>query len=322
MKYEKLDYGDIVRIEFLLKRKMKQTEIAIQLSRNKSTISRCIKDYTDSKGAFEAEVVWEKIKENRRNRKGHRKILEDALLKKYILEKIEIHWTPEQVSGRWRSETGKVICHETIYQFVYEHHPHLVKLYFRRKGKKYEHDRKAKYQLRDRRMIDERPPSVESRAIMGHWEGDTIVGKNHKQGIVTNVERKSGLLLAQKVPRRTAKNVADVTKEMFDTIPDELKISMTYDNGREFAWHKIIETENNMTVYFAHPYSSWERGSNENTNGLLRQFIPKKTDFNTVSKQDLDNYVDLINNRPRKRLKWKTPFEVFHNLIVAFHSRI
>jgi IS30 family transposase len=322
MKYEKLGYGDIVRIEFLLKEKMKQTEIAIQLSRNKSTISRCIRTYRDELGEFEAEVVWEKIKENRRNRKGHRKILEDELLKKYILEKIEINWTPEQVSGRWRAETGKVICHETIYKFVYDYHPHLVKLYFRRKGKKYQHDRKAKYQIKERRMIDERPTSVETREIMGHWEGDTIVGKNHKQGIITNVERKSGLLLAQKIPRRTAENVADVTKEMFDTIPDELKISMTYDNGREFAWHKVIETQNNMTVYFAHPYSSWERGSNENTNGLLRQFIPKKTDFNTVSVDDLDKYVDLINNRPRKRLGWKTPFEVFYNIPVAFHSRI
>ena len=313
-KYEKLGYRDIVMIEALLNQKMKKTEIAIRLSRNKSTIYRCINDYSDEDGVFEADRVWEKIRENRRNRKGHRKILSDELLKKYVLEKLEISWTPEQIAGRWRADTGGVICHETIYQFVYKYHPHLVKLHFRRKGKKYQHDRKAKYQLTDRRMIDDRPASVESHEIMGHWEGDTIVGKNHQQGIVTNVERKSGLLLAQKIPRRTAQNVADVTKEMFDKIPDELKISMTYDNGREFAWHKIIETENKMTVYFAHPYSSWERGTNENTNGLLRWYIPKGTDFNTVSHEDLAKYVDLINNRPRKRLGWKTPLEVFYNL--------
>lgn len=324
-KYEKLGYRDIVMIETLLNQKMKKTEIAIKLSREKSTIYRCIKEYSDENGNFEADEVWEKILENRRNRKGHRKIMSDELLKKYVLEKIEINWTPEQIAGRWKAETGKTICHETIYQFIYEYYPHLVKLHFRRKGKKYQRKRKEKYQLTNRRMIDERPEPVESREKMGHWEGDTIVGKNHKQGIVTNVERKSGFLLAQKIPRRTAQNVADVTKEMFDKIPDELKITMTYDNGREFAWHKVIETENKMTVYFAHPYCSWERGTNENTNGLLRQYIPKGTDFNTVSDEDLAKYVDLINNRPRKRLGWKTPYEVFHNLDVkkvAVHSRI
>ncbi len=321
-KYEKLGYKDIVMLEIYLSQKMKKREIAIKLSRNKSTIYRCIKENSELDGNFDADKVWEKIKGNRRNRSGHRKILSDELLKKYILEKIEINWTPEQVSGRWKASTGKTVCHETIYQFIYKYHPHLVKLHFRRKGKKYQHDRKAKYQLNDRRMIDDRPTEVELREIMGHWEGDTIVGKNHKQGIVTNVERKSGLLLAQKIPRRTAKNVADVTKKIFDKIPDELKISMTYDNGKEFALHKIIETENKMTVYFAHPYSSWERGTNENTNGLLRQFIPKGTDFNAVSDQDIAKYVDLINNRPRKRLDWKTPNEVFYNLKVAFHSRI
>ena len=312
-KYKKLGYREIVMIEYYLKEEMKKSEIAIKLSRSRSTISRCINEYRDKNGVFEAERVWEEIQVKRANRKGHRKILSDELLKKYILEKVEINWAPEQIAGRWKAATGVVICHETIYQFVYKYHPHLVKLHFRRKGKKYQHDRKNKYQLTDRRMIDDRPASVESREVLGHWEGDTIVGKNHKQGIVTNVERKSGLLLAQKIPRRTAANVADVTKEMFDKIPDKLKISITYDNGKEFAWHKVIETENKMMVYFAHPYSSWERGSNENTNGLLREFIPKKTDFNTVSDTELVKYVDLINNRPRKRLNWKTPLEVFHN---------
>lgn len=313
-KYKKLSYKDIVMIETLLNQNMKISEIAVQLSRDRTTIYRCINTYSDENGIFEGEKVWEEICEKRRNRSGYRKILSDEWLKKYILEKIEINWTPEQIAGRWRTKSRSVICHETIYQFVYENHPHLVKLHFRRKGKKYQRKRKEKYQICDRRMIDDRPESAELRKIIGHWEGDTIIGKNHKQGIVTNVERKSGFLLAKKIPKRTATNVADVTKELFDNIPDELKISITYDNGKEFAWHKIIETENKMKVYFAHPYCSWERGTNENTNGLLRQYIPKGTDFDTVSDEDLAKYVDLINNRPRKRLGWKTPFEVFHGL--------
>ena len=313
-KYEKLGYRDIVMIETLLNQKMKKTEIAIQLSRNKTTIYRCIKKYTNEDGVFEANEVWEKIRENRRNRAEYRKILSDEMLKKYVLEKIEVNWSPEQIAGRWNEKTGKVISHETIYEFVYENYPHLVKLHFRRKGKKYQRNRKEKYSLGERRMIDERPETIESREIIGHWEGDTIVGKNHKQGIVTNVERRSGYLLAKKVPRRTAENIADVTKDLFAEIPEELKVSITYDNGKEFAWHKVIETENKMTVYFAHPYCSWERGTNENTNGLLRQYIPKGTDLDTVSEEDLAKYVELINNRPRKRHGWKTPYEVFHNL--------
>ncbi len=311
-KYKQLGYGDIVRMETLLKQKMKQTEIAIQLSRHKSTISRCVREYSEEDGTFVAESVWEKICERRNVEKSHPRILEDELLKKYILEKIESYWTPEQIAGRWREESGEPLCHETIYQYIYKYNPQLIRLYLRRKGKKYQHKRKEKNQIMDRRMIDERPKEVQTREEKGHWEGDTIVGKEHRQGIVTNVERTSGLLLAKKVSRKTAPFVADITKEMFEAIPEELKISITYDNGREFAWHKVIEAETKMTVYFAHTYSPWERGTNENTNGLLRQFIPKGTDFDTVSEKDLQKYVDLINNRPRKRHHWKTPLEVFH----------
>lgn len=292
---------------------MKETEIAIQLSRHKSTISRCVREYSEEDGTFVAESAWEKICERKSLGKSHPRILEDELLKKYIVEKIESYWTPEQIAGRWKEETGEPLCHETIYQYIYKYHPQLIRLYLRRKGKKYQHKRKEKYQIMDRRMIDERPKEVETREEKGHWEGDTIVRKEHRQGIVTNVERTSGLLLAKKVSRKTAPFVADITKEMFEEIPEELKISITYDNGREFAWHKVIEAETKMTVYFAHTYSPWERGTNENTNGLLRQFIPKGTDFDAVSEKDLQKYVDLINNRPRKRHHWKTPLEVFHN---------
>lgn len=174
-------------------------------------------------------------------------------------------------------------------------------------------------------MIDDRPKEVTEQKEVGHWEGDTIVGKNHQQGIVTNVERKSGFLMASKVTRKTAEEVYDVTVEDFEDLPPpELKISITYDNGREFAWHKMIEGTTKITVYFAHAYSPWERGSNENTNGLLRQFIPKGTDFNTVTAEMLDHYVHLLNNRPRKRLGFKTPYEVFQQELqkVAVDSRI
>ena len=200
----------------------------------------------------------------------------------------------------------------------------MIKVFFARKGKKYQKDRKSKHQILNRRMIDERPDSVELRKDVGHWEGDTIIGKNHKGAIVTNVERKTGLLVASKIPNKTAQAVLDATKDDFKDLPNELCVSITYDNGKEFSYHEMIEDQTGMTVYFARAYAPWERGTNENTNGLLRRFIPKGTDFETVSEEKLATYVELINNRPRKRLGWLSPNEVIQNEInsVALHGGI
>ena len=132
-----------------------------------------------------------------------------------------------------------------------------------------------------------------------------------KECIVLNLERKSGLVLAKKLPNKKAESVLKATEEYFKEIPEELRISVTYDNGTEFAKHKEIEEKTKMTVYFAKPYSPWQKGSIENLIGLLRQFIPKGTDLNTLSEEDLQHYIHLLNTRPRKRLKWKTPLEVF-----------
>ena len=164
------------------------------------------------------------------------------------------------------------------------------------------------------RMIEERPEEVEFRKELGHWEGDTVIGKDNKLAILTNVERKSGYLLAEKLSSKRAEETADIYEELFSDLPDEMRLTLTVDQGREFAWHKIIEAETKMTVYFCHKASPWEKGSNENTNGLLRWFIPKETDLNTVSEKDLAKYVDLLNNRPRKRLNYLTPKEVFFGI--------
>jgi len=308
--YKQLTETDMIKIETLLSEEYNASEIAIKLGKHKTTIYRCIKN--NSKEKFVANDVWEEVSSRKSISNRHPRILQDSVLAKYILIKIEEHWSPEQIAGKWREETQEAICHETIYQYVYKNHSKLIKLYFRRKGKKYQHNRKEKYQLKDRRMIDERPSSVETRKEMGHWEGDTIVGKAHKGAIVTNVERKTGKLIASKVERATGRAILEATIKSFKDLPAELSISMTYDNGREFALHKDIEEQTKMTVYFAHPYSPWERGSNENTNGLLREFIPKGTDFADVSEQDLAYYVELINNRPRKRFGFKTPNELFN----------
>ncbi len=171
----------------------------------------------------------------------------------------------------------------------------------------------------NRRMIDERKefyPKCETRTEIWHWEWDTVVWIRwwSKEVILTHVERKTGYLLTRKLNRGTGRCVSDATRELFashGTIPKHKKRSITYDNWKEFSEHRMIEFETKMTVFFAHPYHSWERWTNENTNWFLRQFVPKKTDFSSTTEEQLQYYTELINHRPRERLWWLTPHETF-----------
>lgn len=316
MKYEQISYGDMVRIESYLYLGMKASQIAIKLSRNKSTIGRLIKKNVDEDGVFRADNAWEKVRERNQWKLGRNKILDNELLESYILEKIELYWTPEQIAKKWKKRSDESLCHETIYQYIYKHQPQLVEVYLARKGKKYRsaREKKEKYGIQHMKMIEERPEEVETRERIGDWEGDTMIGKNHQQAIVVNVERRSGLLFAQKVRRKTAENIADVTRDMFEYLPEDLRLTITYDQGTEFAWHQVIAEENKMSVYFCHKACPWQKGSVENTIGLLRRFIPKGTDFDTISDKQLQHWVDLINDRPRKRHDYLSPNEVFYKL--------
>lgn len=242
-------------------------------------------------------------------------------LEKFILSKIQSYWSPKQISGRWRLETNETLSKDTIYRYTYSHHKELIRKYFRRKWKRYLHHRDSKYRITERRMIEERKdifPKCETREEIGHWEWDTIVWIKwwSKEVILTNVERKTGYLLARKLIQATGQCVMEATTDLFSNtpVPTHKKLSITYDNGREFSEHRMIEFETRMTVFFAHPYHSWERWTNENTNWLLRQFLPKKTDFKNTTKRQLQYYTELINHRPRERLWWLTPHEVFHEL--------
>lgn len=243
-------------------------------------------------------------------------------LESYILEKIKNAWSPKQISGRWKLETLETLSKDTVYRHIYSHHKELIRKYFRRKWKRYCNHRgnrfNEKYQITDRRMIDERKeiyPQCEQRSEIWHWEWDTVVWIRRwsKEVILTNVERKTGYLLTRKLGRSTGQCVSEATRVLFEdaSIPRNKKLSITYDNGREFSEHRVIEYETNMTVFFAHPYHSWERWTNENTNWLLRQFMPKRTDFKDTTEEQLQYYTELINHRPRERLGWLTPNEVF-----------
>ena len=315
-KYKQLNYIDVIKIETLLEEGISIPEIAIRLNRDKTTIYRCIKNNINENNEFKADDAWKKIEERQYRPKKYHRLLSDEALRAFIIEKIKTYWSPEQIAGRWKASTGKPISHETIYQYLREYEPEMIRVYIRRKGKKYRSKAakaKAKQQYwGNKRSISDRPLIVGERKELGHWEGDTITDGSHSGGVVTNVEIKSGLLVASKIDTHRAYETYDVTVKDFDNVPDEACISITYDNGSEFSYHESIEDGTNMTVYFAHPYSPWERGCNENLNGLLRQFIPKGTDMSTVTEKDLQHYVQLLNDRPRKRHGFKTPNEIFN----------
>lgn len=309
-KYKQISYYDMVKIETLLEEGLGVIDIAIRIGKDKTSVYRCIKK-NSHKGKFQAGKACYKINERKSRANSHPRILSDSLLEKYILEKIESYWSPEQVAGTWKKDKGEALSHETIYKYIYEENPELIQVYLRRKGIKYRKKRAERAVVLDMRSIEERPLEINKRKEIGHWEGDTITDKGLTNGIVTNIERKSGFLIASKVDRKTSKNVCDVTIEDFAVLPEELRLSITYDQGTEFAKHKIIEEKTKMTVYFAHKGCPWERASNESANGLLRQFIPKGSYLDKVSAEDLKRYVELLNNRPRKRLNYQTPAELF-----------
>ena len=212
-------------------------------------------------------------------------------------------------------DTGIYVVHETIYRYIYDNKANGGKLYtsLRHKNKKYHkrsNDYKARGTIIDRVMIDKRPKIVEEKSRIGDLEIDTVIGKNHVGALVTVVDRKSKFAIIKNVPSKEARIVAQALIEMIQPIKAIIH-TITSDNGKEFAYHKEIAAALDADFYFANPYHSWERGLNEHTNGLIRQYLPKKSEFTNVSKDEIIMIQNRLNHRPRKVLGYKTPYEVF-----------
>jgi len=237
-------------------------------------------------------------------------------VKNYIKKKLKEDWSPEQISGVMRKEKIPWVSYETIYQYIYHNKKHGGKLYLhlRHKNKKY-HKRGSNYATRgtikNRISIDKRPKIVEKKSRIGDWEIDTVIGANHKGVLVTIVDRKSKFTLIKKVPSKHAEVVSKAIVEMLQPIK-QLTHTITSDNGKEFAYHEEVSKALNAKFFFCNPYHSWERGLNEHTNGLIRQYLPKQTDFTQVKRKQIRFIQDRLNNRPRKSLGFKTPSEVFY----------
>jgi len=302
-------------IEISLKKGLSQTKIANALDRNQSTISREIIRNTGQKGYRNKQA--NNLAQERHKTKPKKIKLTDEI-KAIIDTHIEDDWSPEQVVGRLKKEAVIELHHETVYKYIlankkqggtlYKHLRHQKKTYRKRYGSG--HNRTG---IVNRVDIDERPEVVNLRERVGDWEADTIIGKNHKGAIVTLDERKSKLRLAFPLSSKKAQPVFEAIVLLLEPIKEVVK-TITFDNGKEFTLHEKIAQSLACAAYFAKPYSSWQRGQNENANGLLRQYFPKSMELIDVSIQAVFKAVHKLNSRPKKCLDYKTPYEAFELL--------
>lgn len=308
MSYQQLTREQRYQIYALKKAHHNQTEMAAIIGCHKSTSARELSRNGGQRG-YRPKQADELA--SARKLSAHQPRIQNAtwrLVESLLLQQ----WSPQQISGRLTLEQQESVSHERIYQHIYANKRAGGDLYRHLRCQK---RRRKRYGLRDRRgrlperrSIDERPKIVDSKRRFGDWEADTIIGQNHQQAIVSIVERKSKLTRLVKVER----NTADAVGRALTTQLKSLMVkTITSDNGREFAHHQRIAQQLRADFYFAHPYSSWERGLNENTNGLVRQYFPKKSDFSKINDRQISTVVERLNNRPRKTLGYKTPNEVF-----------
>lgn len=311
-KYKQLTQEQRYHIYALRKIGQTQEMIATEIGVHKSTISRELNRNQGLRGYRPQQAHHLAL--NRRH--GATKAIKMTNALRHLIEEklSRYQWSPEQISG-WLSLNGQSsISHERIYLHILQDKRQGGLLYQHlRQGHK---KRKKRYGaadsrgvIRNRRFIDDRPKLVDDKKRYGDWEADTIIGKNHKGAIVTLVERKSQFVLMKRLESKTADLTGDAIQHLLKPIKS-LCHTITKDNGKEFSCHERVSDSLNAKVYFAHPYHSWERGLNEQVNGLVRQYLPKKTDFSTVSDEDILMIMDKLNNRPRKLLGYRTPIEV------------
>lgn len=314
MRIKQLTQKERYHIWASLKRGVSQKNIAKTIGVHPSTICREIQRNKDV-ATQEYHYAFAQTKSQRRQKSKRKYTVLTSKIKTYIKSKLKEDWSPEQIAGRMKRDKGFSVCHETIYRYIYYNKQRGGKLYqyLRHKNKKH-HSRSNTYQRRgiiiDRVSIDKRPKIVEKKNRIGDFEIDTVIGRHHIGALVTIVDRKSKFTLIKKVESKKAEEVSKALISMLTPLKPITK-TITSDNGKEFAYHKEVSESLDTDFYFAHPYSSWERGLNEHTNGLIRQYLPKKTDLTQISKEEIITIQNKLNHRPRKVLKYRTPYEVF-----------
>ena len=318
-KYKRLSLSERVVIETLLKLKKSKSYIALQLNRSRSAIgdeiNLWVKKNTD---VYKADLAhWHAMDVNQ-SKRAEDKINVHSRLKIFIYRGLLEGTSPELIAGQMKflypNDPVMSISYESIYKHIYRHRQtslgrKLIKLlpYHHHKRKKKRKCVADRVRIKNQISIDQRPAHIDNRLEAGHLEGDLMIGVGQKSAIGTIVDRKTRYLIMIKIPNRKSKTVTAEFAKYLLKHPQYLRKTMTYDNGMEMANHQWLTKKTKMDIYFAHPYSSWERGTNENTNGLIRRFLPKGTNFNNISAERLKEIENNLNNRPRKVLGFRTP---------------
>lgn len=328
-KYHRLTLADREEISKGLWADENFSQIARRIGVDSSTISREVyKNIKKKKRSYSAIKAQERADLDNKNRGRKKKLEVNEPLKEYVYEKLRLEWSPEEIAKRIKIDYPRSrsmrISHESIYQHIYclprgELKRELMRGLRRerklRQSRKYAHYRKRR--IKDLVSISERPREAEDRIVPGHWEGDLMLGKQRSSALGTLVERTTRLTLLVPLKKKDAFSVRTAFAKSFKKIPRQFKKSLTYDRGSEMKEHRLFTDKTKIQVFFADPYSPWQRGTNENTNGLIRQYFPKGTDFNKVSLKEIREAERRLNGRPRKALKFYTPYEKFYQLITG-----
>lgn len=312
MSHKHIDKEDCSCIARMLRVKHSFREIARVIGKDKSAVGRHIKEFGGRDG-YDVKEVRRRKRMKRIKAMESIRVIKGHMLR-FIKKELKDHRSPEQISGIL-SLKKITLAASTIYRYLNERAPHL-KMFLRSQKGKYRrrHGTKKREKTREeakKRRIDERPSVIERRSRIGDFEGDTLIGRDKRVRIVSFVDRRTGYLIAFLLPRANAQLLTRLAIKYFKHIPKKKRKSVTFDNGFEFSDWEYLEKISGMTVYFAYPYHAWERGTNENTNGLLRQYFPKTYDFNLITPDELKHVVQKLNDRPRKRLNFLSPKQVF-----------
>lgn len=313
--YTHLTQEERYPIELLRKQKVSLSKIAHGMGRHKSTLSRELRRNQGQRGYRHQQAQRKAL---HRHHDKPKAVKLDAAMRNEITSRIKQRWSPEQISGRLTQEGKKSVSPETIYRFLLADKAAGGELFMqlRPQAKPYR-KRYGKHDYRGtipgRVDIDQRPTRVAEKTRLGDWEADTVIGKGHRGVLVTLTERVSKLNLAIVVPRKEAALVKNAVIAALKPFKDWVR-TITFDNGREFCHHQAVAEALDCQTYFAKPYHSWERGLNENHNGLLRQYFPKQSPLDNVAQQEVDAAVNALNHRPRKALGYRMPWAVFSEM--------
>lgn len=330
-RYRQLSMDERNQLQRGLNQGMSLRALARELQRNVSTLSReCARGWL--KSSYDA-VSGRETAQARRRRGVRKLVAGNALTEQVTTIILEQKWSPEQVAGRLRldhpEDKAQQVSHETIYQYIYAHPAGELKAalikalrqgHQRRRPRSQGKDRRGG--IRNMRSIRERPPEAEGREVPGHWEGDLIKGSYNGSAIGTLVDRSSRFVILARVDDATAESVLDGFTRRLRSLPKAFRQTLTYDQGKEMARHQELEKRVGIRVYFADPHSPWQRPTNENTNGLLRQYFPKGTDLSEYSQRHLTQVAEELNNRPRKSLGFRTPAEVMAQQVRELRSGV